>query len=321
MSPMPAERRKNFRCPPGSDGATVVLRLNGIDHNARVVNVSAQGFRISFEIEGGAEPAKIGDVAMLATGNGSHQVRVANVHLQDGALENRLVELGLERLADFVRQKARVRKIDLTKECAGGGRRGDASSSMLVKVVVVAAVAVLGIIGINLTLTAWGNSSGHTFAGSVKEGAPQHGPAASPAASPAKFLSQTPEREPARFDASPKIAAALKRANRENKTVVVEFGTERCESCYRLRDFIAKNAGFAAAFQRDFILVLVDKVANISLFNRLVPAAYRNENSFFTLLDKEGRPVKGETTDNIADGSGYDINKIKALLQSSPSGN
>jgi thiol-disulfide isomerase/thioredoxin len=323
LAPMQAERRKNFRCPPGSDAESVVLRLNGVDRTVKIVNISAEGFRVSFEVDGGIEPAKIGDIALLGTRNGSHQVRVANLHFEDRPSETTTVQVGLERLADFSRPTSRARKLDPSKGAVGGGRRsGNPSSSMLVKVGLVAAIALLGIVGINLTLTARGNSNGHSVAHASKGGETQPAPPADPAAPETKTFQEPPEREQAlvdpKFDASLKIVAALKRATRENKSVVVEFGTDKCESCYRLRDFIAKNAEFAAAFQRDFVLVVVDKAANQSLFNRLVPNERQKESSFFTLLDKEGRTVKGETTDKVAAGSGFDINKIKALLQPAP---
>ena len=187
---------------------------------------------------------------------------------------------------------------------------------------IVVAVAVLGIVGINLTLTVRGNSSGHVVASTTKAGETRPAPVADATAPETKTFQERPEREQTlvepKFDAWLKIVAALKRATRENKTVVVEFGTEKCESCYRLRNFITQNAEFAAAFEKDFVLVVVDKAANPSLFNRLVPAERQKESSFFTLLDKEGRTVKGVTTDKVASGSGFDINKIKALLQPSP---
>jgi hypothetical protein len=319
---MQAERRKNFRCPPSNDAETVVLRLKGIDRTAKVVNLSAEGFRISFETEDGIEQAQVGDVALLGTRHGSHQVRVANVQCENGA-----VQLGLERLADFSRPSHRVRRKDPSKGHVGGGRRfGDPSSSLFVKVAIVAAVALLGIVAVNLTLTARGNSSHRAVVDKGKVPAIGAGQTAArssriddPPSSETRTVRESFQREPVleepTFDASIKIAAALKRASRENKLVLVEFGNEKCESCYRLHDFITKNAEFAAAFERDFVLVLVDKAANQALFNRLVPAEHQKDVSFLSLLDKDGRSVKGEKTEEVASGPGFDINRVKAVLQ------
>jgi hypothetical protein len=115
---MQSDRRKNFRCPPSSDVETVVLRHKGVDRTANVVNLSAQGFRISLEAEDGIEPAQVGDVALLGTRHGSHQVRVANTQCENGA-----IQLGLERLADFSRPSHRGRREDPSKGHVGGGRR------------------------------------------------------------------------------------------------------------------------------------------------------------------------------------------------------
>lgn len=320
LAAMQSERRKNFRCPSASDGETVVLRYKGVDQTAKVVDLSAEGFRIAFEAESGIESAKVGDVALLATRNGSHEVRIANVQI-----ENQTVRLGLERVADFSRAGQRVRKIDMSKGRVGGGRRsGDPSSSMLVKVGLVVAIGVLAMVGINLTLTAHGKSGGHAVAktaGSpgIGDQAAQRPTVEAPAAAETKTFQEPPAREHAladpKFDAAIKIVSALKRATRENKTVLVEFGTDKCESCYRLRDYLSKNAEFAAAFQRDFVLVLVDKATNQTLFNRLVPAEQQKDASCFAVLDREGRTVKVEKTKDVAGDTGFDINKLKALLQ------
>jgi hypothetical protein len=318
---MQNDRRKNFRCPPGGDAEPVVLRLPGSDQAAQIVNLSAEGFRVSFEAEDGREPPKVDDVAILSTPNGSHQVRVANVQVENGR-----VQLGLERLADFARSTSRARKDEPAKGHVGGGRRaGDPSSSMLVKVVLVGAIAVLGIVGINLTLTSRGDSHDSATADTGREGAKSRPPSNSRVSRvderPSTRQTAQEPIEPEKLHAAPqldatvKISAALKRATRENKQVVLEFGTENCDSCYRLRDFIAKNAEFAAAFQKEFVLVLVDKSANQTLFHRYVPAEHRKDDAFFTLLNKYGQIVKGEKTENVA---GFDINKLKDL-QPAPS--
>jgi hypothetical protein len=321
---MQTDRRKNFRCPPGGDAESVVLRNRGIDQTAQIVNLSAEGFRVSFEVPEGSEPPQVDDVAILSTPNGSHQVRVANIQVANGT-----AQLGLERLADLVRPSGRARKDEPAKGHVGGGRRaGDPSSSMLVKVVLVAAIAVLGIVGINLTLTSRGDSNDNATADKDSESVksrPESKSRTSRANEPrsaGKTAQEPIEYEKLRadpqLDATVKISAALKRATRENKQVVLEFGTEKCDSCYGLRDFIAKNAEFAAAFQKDFVLVLVDKTANQAIYRRFVPAEHQADAAFFTLLDKDGQIVKGEKTENVAEGTGFVINKIKALLQPPP---
>jgi hypothetical protein len=319
---MQEDRRKNFRCPPSSNAETVVLRYKGVDRTAKLANLSAGGFRISFEAGDGIEQVTVGDVALLGTRHGSHQVRVANVQCENGA-----VHLGLERLADFSRPSSRVRREVAAKGHVGGGRRfGDPSSSLFVKVAIVTAVAVLGIVAVDLTLTSRGNSSHQPVVDKGKFSAIGGGqseakrsridnPPSSETTTVQEPFQRDPVLEEPKFDASIKIAAALKRASRENKLVLVEFGNEKCDSCYRLHDFITKNAEFAAAFEKDFVLVLVDKAANQALFNRLVPVEHQKDLSFLSLLDKDGRRVRGEKTEDVASGPGFDINRLKAVLQ------
>ncbi len=338
---MSEDRRKNYRCPPSADGETVVIRHDGVDQAAKLVNLSAEGFRLCLDLNANAEPAlHVGDIAVLATKNGSHQVRVANVQR-----ENQSLQLGLQRLLDISRPTVRLRNESRQRAIFAGRRSGSPSSSPIAQFGVVVAVIVLVVVAVNLSLIARGNSDELAPAEKASVAAKreleaksqyprlgQRAPAITPTATskksaadfapPADTNSANAEALAAqdkalfdpKFDATIKIVAALKRAARENKRVLVEFGAEQCDSCYRLRDFIAKNAEFAAAFQKDFVLVAVDSTANQKLFDRFVPAKHRHDVPFLTLLDKDGRIVKSQRTTEIAGSRILDIDKVKAFV-------
>jgi hypothetical protein len=338
---MSEERRKNYRCPPSGDGETVVLRRDGVAQTAKLVNLSAEGFRLCLDVDAASGPAvNVGDVTVLATKNGSHRVRVANVQR-----ENESLQLGLQRLSEISRPAVAARHASTQRAIFGGRRNGSPSSSPVVQFGVVVAVIVLVAVAVNLWLMAPGNSdepaapenarvpatheleakSKYPRLGQRAPALTQTTPTSSTAnvASPAGSKSTNAEAlagqnkaifDP-QIDPTIKIVAALKRATRENKRVLVEFGAEKSGSCYRLRDFIAKNAEFAATFQKDFVLVTVDSTANQKLFDRFVPAENRHDVPFLTLLDKDGRVVKSQQTTENAGSQILDIEKVKAFLE------
>jgi thiol-disulfide isomerase/thioredoxin len=87
------ERRKYYRYPPTGGSESVVLRRAGVESTAKLVNFSADGFRLDLDVDSIVE---VGDVVLLATSNGFHRVRIVNVARESGVLQ-----LGLHRLEDL----------------------------------------------------------------------------------------------------------------------------------------------------------------------------------------------------------------------------
>ncbi|HET6326924.1 MAG TPA: thioredoxin family protein [Planctomycetaceae bacterium] len=88
---MGQERRKYYRYPSGSEA--VVVRHQGVERPAKLINLSADGFRLDMDEESIVE---VGDVVLMATSSGFHRVRVMNVARGNGTLQ-----LGLQRLQDI----------------------------------------------------------------------------------------------------------------------------------------------------------------------------------------------------------------------------
>ena len=87
------ERRKYYRYPPAGGSQAVVLRHAGLERDAKLVNLSADGFRLDVDAD---SIVNVGDVVLLATSYGFHQVQVVNVSRENGALQ-----LGLKRIKDL----------------------------------------------------------------------------------------------------------------------------------------------------------------------------------------------------------------------------
>jgi len=126
------------------------------------------------------------------------------------------------------------------------------------------------------------------------------------------FGGMAPSFDP-RADAKANIEVALHTASRENKRVLVEFGGSTCDSCSRLNSAIAKDSEIANAFQKAFVLVLVDIEANEKLAARYVRDELREP--FLALLNKEGKVLRRRRTAELQEGSKLNVGKVKEFLQ------
>jgi Thioredoxin-like len=90
---MGQERRKYYRYPVQGGSEAVVVRHQGVERPAKLVNLSADGFRLDMDEESIVE---VGDIVLMATSSGFHRVRVVNVAREGGTLQ-----LGLQRLQDI----------------------------------------------------------------------------------------------------------------------------------------------------------------------------------------------------------------------------
>ena len=93
----------------------------------------------------------------------------------------------------------------------------------------------------------------------------------------------------AKSDGSIQVTAALKRATREHKQVLVEFGTEKCDSCYRLHDLFTKNSEISDAL-KNVVLVSLDFAANQKLASQFCcRMAARSTRSVLAILDRTAK--------------------------------
>ncbi len=397
------ERRKNYRYPPTGGGEDVVLRHDGIDYPAKLVNISAEGFRLGFNVDAAVEPTvgptvKVGDMAILETGNGSHEVRVANTQR-----EKETLHLGLLRMAELREPASRAQTAITHAGTKINWRRSDSPFlSPLAQFAILVGIVALVLIAVNLPQMAsvksveatpgergrvaharglaassdaflpndkrnghaprtnvgrarasnhdsfWAKfaepialtrQGGKTAGQSEREPeiSPVH-PSTEPSSAPDVAVQKRdlagsaagsqsnaedladPNHETLfdpKSDATFNIAAALKKAKRDNKRVLVEFGANTCDSCRRLHDLFTKNAEISAAFHKAFVLVAVDSDANQKLVARFVPDERRHHLPFLTLLDTDGKVLGIQGTDEIEDGQNIDIDKVKAFLQRS----
>ena len=140
------ERRKSYRFPPSEGSAGVALHHGSVDYAAKVMNISAEGFRLALDVESDASPSvSVGDVALLTTDNGQHAVRVVNVDREIGSLE-----LGVVRLQDFRNPAARARRESNNGGTFDGRQANSGINSPLVQIAVLIGLAALVLVAFNL---------------------------------------------------------------------------------------------------------------------------------------------------------------------------
>ena len=128
---------------------------------------------------------------------------------------------------------------------------------------------------------------------------------------------KTAKRDPIyneKADAKAQISAAVKRAKRDNKRVLVTFGGNWCGWCYKLHDVFQKNAEIAAILHREYEQVRVDVFSNAELLKSYVKDNAHHGVPFLTVLDADGKVLTNQNTGDLEKGSEHDVQKVKAFL-------
>ena len=382
---MNAERRKCYRYPRANDGETVVVHHAGTNHVAKVVNFSAEGFRLNIE---GDFTVEAGDIAVLQSGDGVFRVRLANVQRRDG-----LLEVGAERIADLGDSALPAEDEKTSGEKSKRHCWVVPSSSTIMELAVPLAVGVTilaAVIGYWWTSDSksvastsddtnvqspksdhpvrrrkmiW-TASGTFDSRTSQESSPENtgrAPAApltvtggnSPSGTPSTSRNPLPtgkqpenpghstdgksaasesivhgpanaggdsaaQPEPIfdpKADATTTIGAALETARHQHKRVLLEFGANRFDACYRLREIFTKNAELSALLKKGFVLVHVDADTNPKLWERYAADEKQPRLPTLMLLDGDGKVLKNKRIDALEVGSDRDGTKVKSFIE------
>ena len=144
--------------------------------------------------------------------------------------------------------------------------------------------------------------------GDIKLGAPDEAPR------PGKPRPQRERIYNPKADAKADLDQALKTAGEENKRVLVAFGGNWCQWCFKLDDVLTKNVELAPIVKKGFVLVLVDANSNRKLLESYTTKDECRGFPFLTVLDAKGNVVKNQNTDELEDGSKHDVTKVGAFL-------
>ena len=121
-------------------------------------------------------------------------------------------------------------------------------------------------------------------------------------------------------DPNAQIATALARAKRANKHVILQFGGNWCDWCYKLLDVFLNNKDVHRMLSSEFELVLIE--SSHEGVRELVEDDYGGDLAglpYLLVLDADGKLVRRQPTDELEDAKNgrHDPAKIKQFLKKS----
>lgn len=120
-------------------------------------------------------------------------------------------------------------------------------------------------------------------------------------------------------DAKAQIAAAVERAGRENRVILLMFGGNWCPWCHRLHELFAADGAIRRVLQDRYLVLLVDvgekpgQPLNQDLVDR-----YRVKGFGYpalAVLDKGGKLLCAQSTGVLEKGKGHDPAKVLNFLK------
>ena len=129
-------------------------------------------------------------------------------------------------------------------------------------------------------------------------------------------------------NAREQITAALERARKENKRVLIQWGGNWCSWCHLLHDTFEKDRKVSSTLKAEYELVLVDAGGqdkkNLDLAAEYGAELQKHGYPFLTVLGSEGKVIVNQETASLetpklADGSqyrpGHDADKVLGFLK------
>ena len=127
-----------------------------------------------------------------------------------------------------------------------------------------------------------------------------------PAKSPDKTAEQEPDKPKTIYDekadARDQIAEALKRAKKENRRVLIQWGANWCGWCHLLHDTFKKDKDVRRKLLYEYDLVLIDVGQldkNIDYAMTLGADLKVNGLPYLTVLNADGRPIANQETSSL----------------------
>jgi len=108
------------------------------------------------------------------------------------------------------------------------------------------------------------------------------------------------------------VAAAVDRAQEDNKSVLIQWGGNWCGWCYKLHDLFRDDKAIAKTLLYEYELVLID--SKNEKFARSMGTTFRGV-PYLTVLDADGQKLTDQDTGSLEDGPLHDPAKVLAFLE------
>ncbi len=135
----------------------------------------------------------------------------------------------------------------------------------------------------------------------------------------------TPEKKPdkpkrgsiydEKADAQELIAAAVRRAKRDHKQVLIEWGGNWCGWCHLLHDTFTKVPGVKEIVTEEYELVLIDSATNQELLAQYAGKHRVLGYPHLTVLDSEGKALTNQDTEPLEKGKGHSPESVAKFLK------
>lgn len=126
-----------------------------------------------------------------------------------------------------------------------------------------------------------------------------------------------PEREPIyaeEANGKDLIAAAMKKAQRDHKHVLIEWGGNWCGWCYKLHDVFHNDTIVQPIVHEEFVLVLIDSGKNKELMLEYGGKDRQYSYPHLTVLDEQGVVLTNQETDSLEEGPKHDPKLVAEFL-------
>ncbi|MDL1913068.1 MAG: thioredoxin family protein [Bergeyella sp.] len=118
--------------------------------------------------------------------------------------------------------------------------------------------------------------------------------------------------------AEEKIAVLIKKAQKENKKIILQGGGNWCVWCLRFNAFVRGNAEINSILEKNFLYYHLNyspKNKNKKVFEKYGNPGERYGYPVLLVLDKNGKLIHIQSTQPLEEGNTYSVQKVKALFE------
>lgn len=118
----------------------------------------------------------------------------------------------------------------------------------------------------------------------------------------------------AKADPKADLHAALARASKEGKNVLMDVGGEWCGWCHRMDKFLTDNSELSALLVKNYVVVKVNFSDENK--NEKFLASYPKVEGYphLFVLDGKGKLLESKNTGDLEEGKGYNLGRFQEFL-------
>ncbi|MGZ3850230.1 MAG: thioredoxin family protein [Flavisolibacter sp.] len=112
------------------------------------------------------------------------------------------------------------------------------------------------------------------------------------------------------------VAAALVKAKKENKHVLLQLGGNWCVWCYRFHDFVTSDTALKNLLEKNYIVYHLNYSKENKNLAYLKKLGFPQRFGFpaLVILDAKGHRLHTQDSSLLEKGKGYDAEKVKSFL-------